>query len=131
MPQESVSEVEYWYDVEDHIDLDWFNRYINQIDSFANNPEKVRIEVWMCPTASTRRRIFYTSAEAKVFIASEWPNIEESVIIQYAGKVRQSLLNHQHHYLRIRIDETPELPTSQAVAVLQKSFKLVTSKPHP
>ncbi|AYM96274.1 hypothetical protein EAG14_09530 [Acidovorax sp. 1608163] len=131
MPQELPSEIEYWYDVEDHIDLDWFERYINQIESFANNAEKVRIEVWMCPAASTRRTIFYTSAEARVFITSEWPNIEESVITQYAGKVRQSLLHHQHHYLRIRIDETPELPASQAVAALQKNFKLVPSKPHP
>ncbi|MDS4076965.1 MAG: hypothetical protein RKO68_13565 [Candidatus Accumulibacter sp.] len=131
MPSQTPVENEYWYDVEDGITLEWFLEYFAQISRLSNDAAKVRIEVWMRPSATTRRTIVYSSEQAVALVTRDWADIEETVVTQFAGKVRQSVLHHQHHYLRIRLDENPDDPAASALDELRKTCTLTPSKPHP
>ena len=118
-------ELECWYDVEGHVDYEWFATYVDRLAQLATNAENVRVEAWMRPFSQSRRSIFYTLESAKAFVRDNWNEIEETVVTQLSGRVRHSTLHHQHHYLRIRVDDIAETPATVVLNELQAEMHLV------
>lgn len=53
------------------------------------------------------------------------------MVVQYSGRIRQALLNHQYHYLRMRVDDNDDLSASSIFTTLEQTLQLNPSQPHP
>jgi hypothetical protein len=132
-PQNNLKpqEIERWFDVNTPITLEFFKSYYEFLTQYSKDPNKVRCEFWMNASNEDRRVIIFNNDKILDFIKNHWNEVSETVIFLYTGPIKYSVLNLQHHYMRIRIQSSPEITSTKVFSSLNKHFSLSHSEPHP
>lgn len=124
-------EVERWLDVNETINLELFEKYYAFLIQYSKDPNAIRCEFWMDPSNEDRRVILFGSDSILDYIKHNWNKVSETVIHPHTGPIKYSLLNIQHHYIRIRSQSSPYISSTKIFASLQKHLSLSLSEPFP